>query len=123
MPDNPDHKVRVVHYINQFFGGIGGEDKSDIPVEVRDGPVGPGRALQMALGDRAEVVATIICGDDFVAENEDEAGASIGNALDDLKPEQPPKVITRTDVLEDKLRNRNMTHDELLEYLSGQYTQ
>ena len=81
------NKVRVVHYINQFFGGIGGEEKSDIPVEVHHGPVGPGRALQMALGDRAEVVATIICGDDFIAENEDEAGDSIGKALDDLKPD------------------------------------
>ncbi|MCI0796629.1 MAG: glycine/betaine/sarcosine/D-proline family reductase selenoprotein B [Chloroflexi bacterium] len=81
------NKVRVVHYINQFFGGIGGEDKSDIPVQVHHGPVGPGRALQMALGDRAEVVATIICGDDFIAENEDEAGESIGKALDDLKPD------------------------------------
>ena len=81
------NKVRVVHYINQFFGGIGGEEKSDIPVEVHHGPVGPGRALQMALGDRAEVVATIICGDDFIAENEDEAGDSIGKVLDDLKPD------------------------------------
>ena len=32
--------VRVVHYLNQFFGGIGGEEKADVPVEVRlgDGP-------------------------------------------------------------------------------------
>ena len=80
-------KVRVVHYINQFFGGIGGEDKSEIPVEVHDGPVGPGRALQMVLGDRAEVVATIICGDDYVAENENQAGASIGKALEEWKPD------------------------------------
>lgn len=80
-------QVRVVHYINQFFGGIGGEEKSEIPVEVRDGPVGPGRALQMVLGDRAQVVATIICGDDYIAENEDAAGLSIGKALDELKPD------------------------------------
>ena len=26
--------VRVVHYVNQFFAGIGGEDKADLPVQV-----------------------------------------------------------------------------------------
>ncbi len=80
-------KLRVVHYINQFFGGIGGEDKSEIPVEVQAGPVGPGRALQMALKEQAEVVATIVCGDDYVSENEDIAGAAIREALEDLKPD------------------------------------
>ena len=29
--------IRVVHYINQFFAGIGGEEKADIKPEVRDG--------------------------------------------------------------------------------------
>ena len=28
--------IRVVHYINQFFAGIGGEEKADIKPEVRD---------------------------------------------------------------------------------------
>ena len=37
---------RVVHYINQFFGGIGGEEKADHKPEVREGVVGPG------MGDR-----------------------------------------------------------------------
>jgi len=55
--------IRVVHYLNQFFAGIGGEDKADAPFEVRAGAVGPGRALQMDLGDRAEVVTTLVCGD------------------------------------------------------------
>ncbi|MDP2951778.1 MAG: glycine/sarcosine/betaine reductase selenoprotein B family protein, partial [Chloroflexota bacterium] len=40
---------QVLHYINQFYGGLGGEEKSNTPVQVRDGPVGPGRALQQAL--------------------------------------------------------------------------
>ncbi len=26
-------KIRVVHYINNFFAGIGGEEKADIPPE------------------------------------------------------------------------------------------
>ena len=28
--------LRVVHYVNQFFGGIGGEEKANVPVEVRE---------------------------------------------------------------------------------------
>lgn len=61
--------VRVVHYLNQFFGGIGGEDRADAPLEFRSGPVGPGLALQQALGDKAEVTHTIICGDNEFSEN------------------------------------------------------
>ena len=51
-------KIRVVQYINQFFAHIGGEEKADIPAELREGPVGPGLALNQAWGDEAEVVAT-----------------------------------------------------------------
>ena len=62
--------LRVVHYLNQFFAGIGAEDKADTPPSHREGPVGPGRLLQQALGDRAEVVATVYCGDNYAAEKQ-----------------------------------------------------
>lgn len=78
---------RVVHYINQFFGGIGGEEKAQTTVLVREGPIGPGRLLQQSIEGQGEVVATIICGDDYVAENEDEAGRSIDEALESIKPD------------------------------------
>jgi glycine reductase complex component B subunit gamma len=79
--------LRVVHYVNQFFAGIGGEDKADVGVSVRDGLAGPGRPLQQALGDAAEIVATIICGDNFMSEQPDEALARIGAALGRLAPD------------------------------------
>lgn len=60
---------KVVHYINQFFAGIGGEEKADIAPEIRDGVVGPGAALNAAFEGKAEIVATIICGDSHFAEN------------------------------------------------------
>ena len=43
-------KIRVVQYINQFFAQIGGEEKADIPAELREGPVGPGLAFNQAWG-------------------------------------------------------------------------
>jgi glycine reductase len=60
--------LRTVHYLNQFFAGIGAEDKADTPPGHREGPVGPGRLLQQALGERAEVVATVHCGDNYAGE-------------------------------------------------------
>ncbi len=58
---------RVVHYINQFFAGVGGEDAAGSAPEVRSGPIGPGRRLQQLLGTDHEVVATVFCGDDHAA--------------------------------------------------------
>ena len=79
--------LKVVHYVNQFFGGIGGEEQANEPVQVRDGPVGPGQPLQRSLGEDATVVATIICGDNYAAESSDEASAAIRAALSEQKPD------------------------------------
>lgn len=65
--------LKVVHYLNQFFGQEGGEEKAELPFSVKKGPVGPGTALQKLLGTKGEVVATVICGDNYFAENADRA--------------------------------------------------
>jgi betaine reductase len=41
----------IVHFLNQFFGGIGGEEKAYIGPEVREGAVGPAKALQLLLAE------------------------------------------------------------------------
>ena len=64
-------KYRVVHYINQFYGGYGGEDTAGMGIVVKEQPVGPGLLMKTMLGDKAEIVATIICGDNHIAENLD----------------------------------------------------
>lgn len=66
-------KLRVVHYINQFFAGIGGEEKADHKPEVREGVVGPGMALQAGFKGEAEIIATVICGDTYFGENTEQA--------------------------------------------------
>lgn len=71
-------KIKVVHYINQFFAQIGGEEKADYPAEIRVGEiVGPGMALTASFKDEAEIIATIVCGDSYFNENLEKAKADI----------------------------------------------
>lgn len=81
---------KVIHYINQFYAGIGGEEKADYQPEIREGVVGPGMALKGAFKGEAEVVATVICGDSYFASNMDEATAKI---LDMMRKYQPDAFI------------------------------
>ncbi len=78
--------VRFLHYVNQFFGGVGGEEEANIPVEAREGPVGPGRALEQVLEGRGAVVATLVGGDNYVAENQAAAVAALEDAIDRFRP-------------------------------------
>ncbi|MBI2885628.1 MAG: glycine/betaine/sarcosine/D-proline family reductase selenoprotein B [Chloroflexi bacterium] len=79
--------LRVVHFVNQFFGGVGGEEAANIPLEVREGPVGPGRLLQQALGEGGSVVTTLVGGDNYFSERKEEALASVTAALRSAKPD------------------------------------
>jgi betaine reductase len=69
--------------MNQFFAGKGGEGKADLPVQVIAGPVGSGKRLQVLLGEAAEIVATVYCGDNYFNENTDEALSSIRQIAED----------------------------------------
>ena len=80
-------RPRVVHYLNQFFAGVGGEEHAGVGVSVRDGIVGPGRALAQALGDRADIVATVVCGDTFINDRAAEAIPEIRAALRAQRPD------------------------------------
>ena len=78
---------KIVHYINQFFAGIGGEEKADIVPEVREGTVGPGTALEKALGEEYEIAATVICGDNYFGENLDTATDTIVEMVKQYEPD------------------------------------
>lgn len=80
-------KFRVVHYLNQFFGQIGGEEQAHIAPLEKEGVVGPGMALKAALGDQAEIVATIICGDSYFNENMEEATKTVLDMIAKHKPD------------------------------------
>ncbi len=59
--------ARIVHYINQFFAGVGGEDSAGAGPALVDGAAGPGRRLAELLAPEHQVVATVWCGDDVAA--------------------------------------------------------
>ncbi len=80
-------KIRVVHYINQFFAGIGGEEKADHRPEVREEVLGPGLALQAGFKGEAEIVATIICGDSYFGENLEEAKKEVLEMVKKYNPD------------------------------------
>lgn len=76
--------MRVVHYLNQFFGGIGAEEHAGAGLEFRDGAVGPGKLLEKLLGDGAKVVLTIVCGDNHAVEHQTDVTAAVLAKVRDL---------------------------------------
>jgi glycine reductase complex component B subunit gamma len=79
--------LRVVHYVNQFFGGLGGEDVANVAVSLTDGAVGASRALQQTLGQQGTVIATLMCGDNYANDQRDAAMAAVATHLRNLRPD------------------------------------
>ncbi len=77
---------RVVVYLNQFFGQIGGEDKADTPPQSVAKAVGPGVGLQANLPENCTIVGTIICGDGYFNENLEEASTAVRQMLEEFAP-------------------------------------
>lgn len=68
-------KYRIVHYVNQFFGGVGGEEKADCEPFTIQGPQGPGRLLEKLFRQGnvdVEIVATIVCGDSYFVDHQED---------------------------------------------------
>ncbi len=73
---------KVICYINQFFGGIGGETMADQKPLIVEGCVGPTAAINNALNN-AIVTHTIICGDNYMGSDTDKAVEEILTMLSD----------------------------------------
>lgn len=82
-------KFKVLYYVNQFFGQVGGEDKAGMPPEYRPEKVGPAMGFEGALKGEGEVVGTITCGDNYFNENKE---ASLDFILKTIK-EAAPDVV------------------------------
>jgi glycine/betaine/sarcosine/D-proline reductase family selenoprotein B len=64
-------KLKVMHYINQFFAGIGGEDKASVPLEFVEGALGPGIPLQKLISEKANIIMTAYCGDNYFPDHKE----------------------------------------------------
>src|SRR5439155_11230118 len=88
MPE--DHMMeagaRIVLYLNQFFGQVGGEEAAGIGPRLVREPVGSGRALVAQLDAGDALVGTIVCGDNYFAERPEQATDEI---LDLVRPLAP----------------------------------
>jgi glycine reductase len=76
--------MTVVHYVNQFFAGLGGEEAAGREPLRLEGPRGPGRGLAAA---GLVVDVTLACGDDFFGEHEDTSLAALLGWLEELAPD------------------------------------
>ena len=79
--------LKIVHYVNQFYGGIGGEDKAGVGPLVKEGPIGPGKVAQQALGEKGKIVATVICGDNYFAQDIEKATQEVMKLMEPFRPD------------------------------------
>src|SRR5262245_61592502 len=79
--------MRIVHYLNQFFAGIGGEDRADTPPAARAGAVGPGLMLAPLLAGEAEIAGTVFGGYGLAADGPDAVVDEIAALIERFAPD------------------------------------
>ena len=65
--------MKILHYLNQFFAQIGGEEKAGQELLFIPRAVGVGRIIENSLQDRGIEYATLACGDNHFHEQEETA--------------------------------------------------
>jgi glycine reductase complex component B subunit gamma len=80
-------RFKVVYYVNQFFGQIGGEDKASMEPEVHEKTIGPALGFNGLIKENGDVVATIICGDNYFNEHKADALEKITKAIKKYNPD------------------------------------
>lgn len=80
-------KYKIVHYINNFFAGAGGEEAAGMKPELHEGAMGPGLALKAAFGEDYEIVATVVCGDNYFGEHLEEAKVELLEMIKKYEPQ------------------------------------
>ena len=107
---------KILHYINQFFAGIGGEDKADFEPKLVAGAVGPGAQLDKLLDGKARICATYVCGDNYFAEHTDAVLADFKKALDEYRPDIIIAGFGRVGQIVGRLLTANGHHSTVLDY-------
>ena len=78
--------TKILHYLNQFFAGIGGEDKAGQEFLFLPKAVGPGVVLCDLLKNHEVEYATVVCGDNYFHEHEEASSRFFGGSDDPVCP-------------------------------------
>lgn len=79
--------MRIVHYLNQFYAQIGGEDQAgQEPLFVPEA-LGPGVLIRDALAAQGVEYATIVCGDNYFHEEEAASLEAMQGFLESFGPD------------------------------------
>lgn len=76
-------QLRIIHYLNQFFGGLGGEEQAGHGLELVKGAKGPGLLLEKQ-GSGLTIMATLIGGDNYLAQDPERAEAELVALLEPM---------------------------------------
>lgn len=79
-------KFKILYYVNQFFGQIGGEEQAGIAPSFKEEAIGPAMGFNGLLKDKGEVIGTIICGDNYFNENKEDALKFIMKIIKEKQP-------------------------------------
>lgn len=82
-------QLKAIHYINQFYAGIGGEAKADIGFSVTDEKKGPAIGLEQQWKGEMEIVNIMVCGDNYINndDNFDSMLPEIKKIIEEVKPD------------------------------------
>lgn len=87
MKGGENMKFKVLYYVNQFFGQIGGEEKAGMEPIFKAEKIGPALGFEGLLEGDGEVVGTLICGDNYFNENKEEALEYIMGVIKEQNPD------------------------------------
>jgi glycine reductase len=77
---------RIVHYLNQFYAGKGGEAFAGVAPYKVEGSVGPGRLLEQTSNGALKIVGTVVCGDNRFVEDQ-HALEEVMSLIESLHPD------------------------------------
>ncbi|MBI4525607.1 MAG: glycine/betaine/sarcosine/D-proline family reductase selenoprotein B [Deltaproteobacteria bacterium] len=79
--------LRILHYLNQFFAGIGGEERAGHELLFIPTPIGPGIAVLNLIKNHGLEYGTVVCGDNYFHEQEESALVSLTKILEEFAPD------------------------------------
>ena len=82
-------RLKAVHYINQFYAGIGGESMAAVGFGVSDEKKGPAAGLEPLFKGEMTISKVIYCGDNYIntEENWELVKEQIAKVIEEEKPD------------------------------------